>query len=300
MTSPAKCTYCNSSDIVFDSSTGEYICCNCGLVLQRTNIDRSPEWRAFTEEERSEMERVGPPPTPIYDVGGLSTKIVPTKEREGDSQDPSKYLRLAKWQDRSVQSSPLSRSLPKVQYLINSVGLKLNCPQVVIERAIDVYRIAHSKGLLKGRALEAEIAASLYMACKLLDNPRTLHEIAQAYGISKVSIAKAYRELSWSMGSPKKTDEAELILVRLANKLGISGKLLNISLNLLKSARERKLTSGRSPKSLAAACIYLASVMTNSELTQKEIASAGDVTEVTLRNRYKEMIQALDLANKER
>ena len=300
MSSSTRCTFCNSSDIIYDSKTGEYICGNCGLVLHRTNIDRSPEWRAFTEEERHEMERVGPPPTPIYDIGGLSTKIVPTKEKEGDSQDPSKYLRLAKWQDRSVQTSPLSRSLPKVQYLINSVGLKLNCPQVVIERAIEIYRTAHTKGLLKGRALEAEIAASLYMSCKLLDNPRTLQEIAESYGISKVSIAKAYRELSWSMGSPKKGDEAELILIRLANKLGISGWLLKTSLDLLKSAKEKKLTCGRSPKSLAAACVYLASVMTNSELTQKAIANAADVTEVTLRNRYKEMIEALGLYSEKR
>jgi transcription initiation factor TFIIB len=289
------CPHCGSKKLLYDSENGELACADCGLVVHKNEYDFSPEWRAFTEEDRGQMERIGPPRSSLFDNGGLSTKIVPTKKTEGDSQDPNRYLRLAKWQDRSASSSSEVRSLPKAQWLISSSGLKLKCPRPVAERAAEIYREAHVKGLVKGRAMEAEAMAALYMSCKRFDNPRTLEEISRVSGVKKSSIAKSYREMVWSMGSPKNKDESTLVLARLSDKLNLRGRGLKLALELLEQAKEKKLSCGRSPTSLAAACVYLSSMMIESPITQKTVASVANVTEVTLRNRYKEMIEVLGL-----
>jgi len=289
------CPHCGSKNLLFDHDTGELACADCGLVVHKDDVDFSPEWRAFTAEEREQMERIGPPRSSLFDSGGLSTKIVPTKRTEGDSQDPNRYLRLARWQDRSTSSSSEVRSLPKAQWLISSAGLKLNCPRAVVERAAELYKEAHVKGLVKGRAMEAEAMASLYMSCKRFDNPRTLEEISRVSGVKKSSIAKSYREMVWSMGAPKNRDESVLMLTRLSDKLNLRGRGLKVALELLEAAKERKLSCGRSPTSLAAACVYLSSIIVNTPITQKTVASVASVTEVTLRNRYKEMIEVLGL-----
>jgi transcription initiation factor TFIIB len=283
-----SCPQCGSSEIVFIEATGEYVCKRCGYVVYQTNLDRSQEWRAFNEEEAEELNRSGPPRSLDND---FSTKIGVTKSKEGDKMDPSKYLRLSKWQNRI--SNPYSASvLKKAINFISNVNSRLNCPKPIVEKTIELYKYAHKNKLIKGRQFEIEVLASFYLACKMMNQPRSLDEISSASGIRKSELARAYRELSWKLDvKPKVADEMELFLLRLMNKLKLSGETEKLAVSYLKLAKENKLTSGRSPISLAAACIYLASLNSGLSITQKEVARVSGITEVTLRNRCKELVE---------
>ncbi|UCH03196.1 MAG: hypothetical protein JSV20_00670 [Candidatus Bathyarchaeota archaeon] len=46
---------------------------------------------------------------------------------------------------------------------------------------------------------------------------------------------------------------------------------------------------------MAAAALYIASKMNHEKIIQKELAKAAEVTEVTIRNRYKRLMIDLDL-----
>lgn len=288
MNQELSCPQCGSKEIVFIEATGEYVCKRCGYVISQANLDRSREWRAFNEEEAEELSRSGPP-SPLDN--DFSTKIGTTKSTEGNKMDPSKYLRLSKWQDRI--SNPYSASvLKKAINFISNVNSRVNCPKPIVEKTIELYKYAHKNKLIKGRQFEVEVLASFYLTCKMMNQPRSLDELSSASGVKKSELARAYRELSWKLGiRPKATDELELFLFRLMNKLKLSGETEKLALSYLKLAKENKLTSGRSPISLAAACIYLASLNSGLSITQKEVARVSGITEVTLRNRCKELAE---------
>jgi len=82
---------------------------------------------------------------------------------------------------------------------------------------------------------------------------------------------------------------------KFVNHLALSGDTENIALKILDQAIELRLTSGRGPGGMAAAATYIASLLTDERRTQGEIARAAHVTEVTIRNRYKELAQRLDI-----
>ncbi|MBO3757836.1 MAG: hypothetical protein JTT14_01855, partial [Candidatus Brockarchaeota archaeon] len=196
---------------------------------------------------------------------------------EGNKIDPSKYLRLSKWQNRI--SNPYSAAvLKKAINFISDVNSRVNCPKPIVEKTIELYKYVHKNKLVKGRQFEVEVLASFYLTCKMMNQPRSLEELSTASGVKKSELAKAYRELSWKLNVKlKATDELELFLLRLMNKLKLSGKTEKLAVSYLNLAKENKLTSGRSPISLAAACIYLALLNSGLPITQKEVARVSGI-----------------------
>jgi transcription initiation factor TFIIB len=172
---------------------------------------------------------------------------------------------------------------------------KLHIPKPVKERAAVVYRKALDKGLVRGRSINAIIAASLYAACRITGTPRTLSEMAGHCTIDKKDLARCYRlllrELSLQMPIPK----AQFRVPKIAAKVKIGERTQQTAVNILRRAENIKATAGKDPMGLAAAALYIASVMNKEKKTQKSIANAAGVTEVTIRNRYKGLREALDL-----
>jgi transcription initiation factor TFIIB len=82
---------------------------------------------------------------------------------------------------------------------------------------------------------------------------------------------------------------------RIVGSLGLSGVLQRKAIEIVQQARKAGLTAGKDPAGLAAAAVYIASLLTGERKTQKEIARAAQVTEVTVRNRYKELIRRLKI-----
>ena len=69
-----RCPNCNSEEIVSDFQRGESICSNCGLVVSRL-IDTTPEWRAFSGEEKAARSRTGGPVSALKSDYGVSSQI---------------------------------------------------------------------------------------------------------------------------------------------------------------------------------------------------------------------------------
>ena len=66
----------------------------------------------------------------------------------------------------------------------------------------------------------------------------------------------------------------------------------------MKKADISELTSGRGPAGIAADALYVSALMNDEKKTQREVADVAGITEVTIRNRYKELIDRLDLEEK--
>jgi transcription initiation factor TFIIB len=149
---------------------------------------------------------------------------------------------------------------------------------------------------VKIRSIDATVAASIYAACRLRESPRSLAEIARFSPVSKKKIGAHYRTLAMKLKLRMPIPGPENYISRFITDLGLPGEVQRISIELIERAKEiHNLVSGRDPRGLAAAAIYIASIMTDERVTQRAIARTAGVTEVTIRNRYKELVSKLHL-----
>ncbi len=288
-----RCPKCGSTRIMKDMVRGEIVCMDCGFVIADNLIDFSQEWREFDSDDVEGRRRAGAPISLARHDKGVSTEIgmgysdifkLPPKLRP-------KFLRLKKWQQRISTST--ERNLKYALAELKRYVSQLKLPPAVEETAALIYRRAVAKELIRGRSMEAVVAAALYAACRQHGAPRTLDEIAEVANIPKREIGRTYRFLARQLGMRiLPTDPADYI-PRFASALKLSGETVTKALEILQKAKELELTSGRGPTGVAAAVLYIAAQLTGERKTQREVAEVAGVTEVTIRNRYKELIKAL-------
>ena len=280
-----------------DYECAEIVCMNCGFVVAAKLADRGPEWRAFNAEQRAKRARVGAPLTYTIHDKGLST-MIDWHDRDiyGKRLSPgqrAQIYRLRKWQRRIRVSDATERNLAFALSEISKIANNLNLPKNILETASVIYRRAVKEHLIRGRSIQGVTSAAIYVACRQCGLARTLEEIAQASGISKKEVGRSYRFLIRELDYFIPPLRPSQYITKFSSQLTMQGKVEEIAHKILTTARELKLTSGRGPTGIAAAASYIASVLTGERKTQREIAEIAQVTEVTIRNRYKELVERL-------
>ncbi|MDV3103338.1 transcription initiation factor IIB [Thermococcus waiotapuensis] len=289
------CPVCGSEEFIYDPSRGEIVCAKCGYVIEENVVDEGPEWRAFDPGQREKRARVGAPESILLHDKGLSTDIGIDRSVTGLMRE--KIYRLRKWQSRLRVSDAAERNLAFALSELDRLASHLALPRHVEEEAARLYRDAVRKGLIRGRSIESVIAACVYAACRLLKIPRTLDEIAEVSKVDKKEIGRSFRFIARHLNlTPKKLFVKPSDYVnKFADELGLSEKVRKKAIELLEEAYNRGLTSGKSPAGLVAAALYIAGLMEEERRTQREVAEVARVTEVTVRNRYKELVEKLNL-----
>jgi|TARA_B100001964_G_C14260970_1_gene615493 transcription initiation factor TFIIB len=293
------CPECNSKSLVKDYERAEIVCNECGTVCDDKIMDMGPEWRAFDYEQRVKRSRVGAPMTYTIHDKGLSTVIDwRNKDSYGKDISPRKraqIYRLRKWQQRIRVSNATERNLAFALTELDRVASRLGLPRNVRETAAMVYRRAVEKGLIRGRSIEGVAASSLYAACRQCKVPRTLDEIADSAKLNRKEIGRTYRFVSRELGINLSPTTPIDYVPRFGSELNLSGEVQSKAIEILKKAMQKELTSGRGPTGVSAAAIYISSVLLGERRTQREVADVAGVTEVTIRNRYKELAERLDI-----
>ena len=95
------------------------------------------------------------------------------------------------------------------------------------------------------------------------------------------------------MGYQVEVVGASQFVPRLVNKFDLSSKVSEVAQKIVKAAREVRLTTGRSPISIATSAVYIASHLVGEPITQRILADEMGITEVTIRNRYHELWEKL-------
>jgi len=294
----SKCPDCGSDKIRYDPSRGETVCVMCGTVISEGMIDLTQEWRAFDDDQRSKRVRTGATLTPTKHDQGITTEIGKGRGElfKVASRKRAQYYRLTKWHKRLIKSKDrnLSFAFSELQRLISFLHLS----RAIHERVAKLYQQAVNKGLVRGRSTESIIAALLYTTCREEGAPRTLDEISKASGINKKDIGKTYRYIARKLKIRILPAKAQDYVPRFGSLLGLSEKVQVKAVDVLDEAGKFDVTSGKGPIGVAAAALYIAAVLEGEKKTQREVADQIGVTEVTIRNRYKEMVEALDIKDK--
>jgi transcription initiation factor TFIIB len=289
-----KCPECGGINLFWNKEKGEIVCKDCGLVIEDKMVDFGQEWREFDSNDAQSKRRTGAPMTYTQFDQGLGTEVGGKGDlfKLGD-KGRSKFFRLRKWQYRI--STAIERNLKLALAELKRVGSYLKLPKSVEEEAARIYTLAVQRGLVRGRSMESVVAGALYAACRRHDVPRTLDELSEASGIEKKEIGRTYRFVTRELGITILPSNPADYIARFASALKLSAETQSKSIEILEDAQKAELTSGRGPTGIAAAALYVAALMHGEKRTQREVADVAGVTEVTIRNRYKELLDKLKL-----
>ena len=290
-----KCPTCGGTHFIYQKTTGEVICKTCGYVAKVSNLDLGPEWRSF-EGDEVDRSRAGPPQTALIADRGLGSvlgninyqgyergvKISETRRKD--------IQRVRTWISRTISVSSHDRNLQNALNTLQKLGEKLNVPKHILERAAEIYRQALEKDLVRGRAINSIVAASLYLALRELDNPRTQKQMAKVAGIDKKELGRCYRLLIKTLGIKPPVIDPVAYIQAISLEAGFPSKVTIYAEKIIRLAKKMKITAGKDPVGLAAAAVYYAALINGIRVTQRDIANAADITEVTVRNRCKALL----------
>jgi transcription initiation factor TFIIB len=291
-----RCPECGSVDLTYDEQRGEVVCNECGLIVEEKMVDSGQD--AGGQFDKSDKRgRSGAPMSMQKFDKGLTTNVGEISDiYKLEAGQTRKFLRLKKWQERV--STSIERNLRLAMAELRRVASFLNLPSVVRDEASRVYNYVLQRGLVRGRSMESVIAACIYAACRSYNIPRTLDEIANASDVERKEIGRTYRFIVRKLKIKVTPSSPKDYISRFSSILHLSPKTQNEALKILKKADISELTSGRGPAGIAAAALYVAALMNDEKKTQREVADVAGITEVTIRNRYKELIDRLGFEDK--
>jgi transcription initiation factor TFIIB len=293
------CSICRDGQMITDLESGEVICKNCGIVMLDKIQESRPEWRAFTVDYNNDRSRTGTPRSLARHDMGLSTVIGRAdKDASGNRIDISMRSimdRLRSWDFKTQAYTPTDRNLRQAFSELERLKDKLGLSDVIIEKTAYIYRKAQERGLVRGRTISSVLAAAIYIACRESGTSRTLKDIASISNIKRKDIARTYRLLVLELNYKIPMIDPIKCIVKVANKANLSEKTKRQAMDIMHSVTKSGISAGKDPMGLAAAVLYISCLNIGESRTQTDIADAAGVTEVTVRNRYKNLKRQLDL-----
>lgn len=293
------CEHCGGRHIVYDEDRGETFCRDCGTVQKDSEIDQGADFRAFDPQQIAVKDHFGAPMDPRIHDKGLSTYIsdrnVDAYGRPIPSRNRAGVNRLRKWQKRIRVQKATDRNLVRANDELDRIEGAMNMSSDIRTQAALIYRSAVKNKLIRGRSINGILSAALYAACRKCGVARTLDEIAKHSNVTRKEIGRDYRFVARALKLKITPTEPEEYLDRFCSTLKLNFSVKAKAREILREANRAELTSGRAPTGVAAAAIYMASILMKTHRTQSEVAMASGVTEVTIRNRYKEMSEVLGI-----
>jgi transcription initiation factor TFIIB len=303
MQSVIQCEICDPSEskMITDIESGEIICNRCGIVVVQDLEDTKKIWYK-AEDNASDTRNGNPSSLTLYDQG-LATKIGNTnRDASGNVINSMMMARLNKmrFHDKRSQINKSARNLGPAFRQLDSLKDKLGLSNAVIEKTAYIYRKVQEAGLVRGRKINTVLAASLYVVCREFGIPRTLREISAVNNEKYRETSRVYRQVVLHLGKQVPQIDLYRYIEKVGKKAKLEEKNIRQALHLMKIVQDAGLSAGKEPMGIVGAVIYLSLPKSDENIrqriiTQAAIAGAAGVSEVTIRNVYKEIEKKLSL-----
>lgn len=296
--SAGDCPECEDGAVVVDEARGEILCSECGFILKNGLIDKRAEWTAYNGDEERKKSRTGLPMTELMHDRGLTTSIhwkdVDAYGRPLSQRKQRQIERLRTWHERirikDAQEQNLKHALVEIIRMASALGL----PRSVSEVAAHIYRQSLRNNLLTSRSIEGVSTSCLYIACRREGIPRSLDEVEQVSRVDRREIGRTYRALATALDLEMKPVDPRQFVPRFCSELDVSLEVQHKAIEIIDNAVAEGKHAGKSPTGVAGAAIYIASMQRGKELTQEDIASVVQVTPVTIRKRYQDLLSVVE------
>lgn len=291
-----KCLRCGKDSLMTDLESHEVFCSKCGMVINEKVWDSQSE---LTFTNSSNRSHAGNKTSLTSHDRGLSTVINSAdKDSTGNSLSISMKSSLRQLRKLDYQSKTKTSTDRNLQYALTELLKmkdKLSLSEAIMEKASYIYRKALEKKLVRGRSIVALAAASLYAACRESETPRTIREISRSIGIKRKDLSVCYRMIFRELELKMPVADSISCVAKIASGADLSEKVKRNAIKILKDAKKENALAGKHPMAVAASALYLASIKTRDPATQKSIADASGVTEVTIRNRCKSLKRTISI-----
>ena len=300
-----RCPTCNNSNhaTVTDPESGEVICSNCGIViLEKIEDYIHEERRAFSIEETHNRSRIGAPASLAFHDRGLCTVIGKANiDASGKALDTASLHKIAKLRRLnswiSVQKSS-EKSLRRAFQKLDNLKDKLGLSDSIVEKSAYIFRKVQERQLVRGRTIDGMLSAAVYTACREMGAAITLKDIACASNLTQKDLSRNYRVLVFELDIKTPIVDPMKCISKLSNKLGISEKAKKRAIHIMSEVVKREMSSGKIPMGLAASVLYLSCQISGEIISQANVAQAAGTTEVTIRNRFKDLMRLNPLYNR--
>ena len=297
------CPECKSA-VVDDFQNGERICSGCGIVVDEQMADYGPETKTVNLEDKMRLARASGHTTFAQHDMGIATEIsVGSTDFSGkkiNSSISNQMQNLRKWQQRVRVTSPRERRLTNVLGKITETCESCNLSKNVVETASKIYRSLDGKNIeVKGKSVISIKVAVVYMACKQCDVVRSLEEICKNVCMAKDVKAKSklaakyYRNIVLEMGQAiTPTVTMDKYISKIANLTKAEPRVERLALEIAEKTNVQGITDGKTPNGIASAYLYIGSILLGQTVLQRDMSSVSGITEVTIRNRVKEILMS--------
>lgn len=293
-----ECPKCGSEQLITDYQQSQVVCGDCGYTLADHLKTLDPDWRRIDEMKDSDR-RAGPPIDRMRFDKGLTTQIQKrSKDGKGKSMDAEqkrKSWKLRMTEKRTRLKDSHERGIAFASSEIQRLSSGLNLPERAEVRSLDLYREASKEGLVRGRSREGIATASIYATCRILDIPRTMEEIARTSAIDRKELRRSFLSLSRNLDLDIPPADPADYISKYSDELDMSTESRRLARKILRRAKNEGLVTGRNPRGVVGAILYLAAKKNGESRTQKRTAETVKVTAVTLRNRFRELEEEIDL-----
>lgn len=291
------CDECKSDALIHDVVRGELICQDCGLVLKSSIHCHSPEWNAYTTDEKMRRARceIVIEPLKARTMGTIiGEKFIDSRGRKIYGEKRRNITRLS-YRQRQFQEKH-SKNLGKASSELNRIISHLRLSNDITNTAFLYYRVAYKKGLVRGRSVTNMMSAAIYIACRKKQVAIMMKDIARIANITPKELGRSIRIFLLKIKVKKTFHNPSIYVYRLGEDLKLSLHTQRVAIALIDQAHVKGLTNGKSPITMAAASLYIATLQTGEKRTQYQIADFAQTTPATIRIRFKEIQKVLKLA----
>ena len=292
MIDESKCFECGCV-VLDEQADGHKACRDCGLLQEAVVIDYGQDWRSYEDGSGKDQERTGAAKDIMQHDYGITTEISPMG-RDMNSKQRGKWGRLRHIDNRGRIRNSTERNLATALTELKRIASRMALPKVTAKEAAFIYRKAVDNKLIRGRSIEGVVAASIYAACRMHNNPRTLDDVGRHSRTGRKEIGRTYRFLKRELVLIIGLSNPDDYIPRFCSELKADTEIQLEASRILEEVGPEVMIS-RGPTGIAAAAIYLAAKRRSKDKTQSEVAQVAGVTEVTIRNRYKELCSHLGL-----
>jgi transcription initiation factor TFIIB len=291
------CPKCHNTRLMRDYESIEVVCMDCGFVVDQKNTYKEKEQTDFNEKQRIKRAKsAGPLTYTIHNKG--SATVIDWHNRSNNNKSFSisqkaNVYHLRKWHKRTRVTVSTDHNLTYALSEIAKIANKMDLPEKILETAAVIYQKAVKEGLTYGRSIQSIATASLYLACRQNGLLITLDKFSRITSVNKKEVGKNYRFLIKKFDYAIPPLQPNQCITKFSNDTATQKRVEEIIHKILTAAKDSKLTAGRNPTGIAAAAGYIALVLIGEEKTHKDIAVITQNTEVTIKNRYKELVNRL-------
>jgi transcription initiation factor TFIIB len=282
------CPYCGRPTVIFDYETNEYVCTSCGAVIEDHLIDHGIEHKYSLEPNT--LRTSGSYTFRVHDSGIGSTEF-------STHNKSIKWLNMKRLQ-KKIRVEKKNRIVEKALRHLNEYVKIIEPPKYVSETAGMILQKCVDGKNYKDKTLRLLAIAALYVAYKVYGLPQSAKMYAKKMNISLKDLWRAEKIIYTNVKNVNKMikkDEPEYYVPYIINKLSLSPKVQYLANKIIRLAKELGLNNGKSAVGLATAAVYVASILLNEKRTQIDVAKTVNVTDVTIRNRYNDIVRSFDI-----